>query len=99
MIFKLKMEKVKKLIGKILVVYSTKSGINAQAADAISDVLNKTYNMDVTVHDLGNGSPDIMPFQNIIVGGGVKGTNVYDEAVDFLGNNFEGKKHRQHRKQ
>ena len=73
----------KKLIGKTLIAYSTKSGVNAQAADAISDVLNKNYNMDVTIHDLGNGSPDIMPFQNIIVGGGVKGKSVYGEAVDF----------------
>ena len=81
----------KKLIGKTLIAYSTKSGVNAQAADAISDVLNKNYNMDVTIHDLGNGSPDIMPFQNIIVGGGVKGKSVYGEAVDFLGKNFEGK--------
>ncbi|MGD0451596.1 MAG: DUF1508 domain-containing protein [Candidatus Bathyarchaeia archaeon] len=74
-----------------LIAYSTKTGINAQAAYAISEVLKTTYKMDVTIADLQNGPPDITPFQNIIVGGGVKSTNVYDEAVDFLAKNFEGK--------
>jgi menaquinone-dependent protoporphyrinogen IX oxidase len=44
--------------------------------------------MDVTVADLKNGPPEIAPFQNIIVGGGVKGTSVYNEAVDFLAKDF-----------
>ena len=79
------------MMEKTLIVFSTKTGINAMVADSIFDVLKASYNMDVTIHDLQNGSPDIAPFQNIIVGGGVKGTNVYDEAVDFLGKDFEGK--------
>ena len=79
------------MTGKILIVYSTQSGVNAQAADVIADTLKTTYNMDVTVADLKNGSPDITPFQNIIVGGGVKSTSVYNEAVDFLGKDFTGR--------
>jgi uncharacterized protein len=79
------------MMGKTLIVYSTKSGINAQVADSISDVLRSTYNMDVIIHDLKNGSPDIAPFQNIIVGGGVQRKSVYSEAVDFLGKDFAGK--------
>ena len=82
---------MKTVIGKILIVYSTKTGINEGAAHAIADVLKTTYSMDVTVTDLRNGPPDIMPFQNIIVGGGVKSTNVYNEAVDFLEKDFGGR--------
>ena len=79
------------MMGKTLIAYSTKTGINAMVADAISDALKTTYTMDVTIHDLQNGSPDIAPFQNIIVGGGVKSTSMYAEAVDFLGKDFAGK--------
>jgi menaquinone-dependent protoporphyrinogen IX oxidase len=79
------------MIGKTLIVYSTKTGINAEAAHAIADVFRTTYKTDVTVVDLKNGSPDITPFQNIVVGGGVKSTSVYGEAVDFLEKYFGGR--------
>ena len=77
------------MAGKTLIVYSTKNGISAEAAYYISDSLKTTFNMNVTVLDLKNGLPDIVSFQNIIVGGGVKKENVYNAAVDFLENNFE----------
>ena len=76
---------------KTLIAYSTKTGINENAAHAIAEALKTSYNMDVTVADLRNGQPDIMPFQNIIVGGGVERTSVYNEAVDFLEKDFEGR--------
>jgi uncharacterized protein YegP (UPF0339 family)/menaquinone-dependent protoporphyrinogen IX oxidase len=76
------------MTGKILIAYSTKSGINEAAAHAIADTLKATYSMDVTVADLRNGQPDITPFQNIIVGGGVESSNVYNEAVNFLEKDF-----------
>ena len=79
------------MTGKILIAYSTKSGINEEAAHTIADALKTTYSMDVTVADLKNGPPDITPFQNIIVGGGVKSTSVYNEAVDFLEKDFGGR--------
>ena len=79
------------MTGKILIVYSTKSGINEAAAHAIADTLKTTYTMDATVVDLRNGPPDITPFQNIIVGGGVNNTSVYSEAVDFLDKDFGGR--------
>jgi menaquinone-dependent protoporphyrinogen IX oxidase len=82
---------VKILTGKILIVYSIKGGIDEQAAYSIADALKTTYSMDVTVADLRNGSPDITPFQNIIVGGGVNSSSVYNEAVDFLGKDFRGR--------
>lgn len=76
---------------KTLIVYSTKTGINSDAAHAIAEVLKTKYKMDVTVADLKDGQPDIKPFQNVIVGGGVDSKNVYGEAVDFLEKNFEGR--------
>ncbi len=79
------------MAGKILIAFSTKTGINADAAHVMADTLEKTYHMDVTVVDLKDGQPDIAPFQSIIVGGGVKSTSVYNEAVDFLEKDFWGK--------
>jgi len=79
------------MTGKTLIVFSTIRGLNDEVAHVIADVLKTTYNMDVTVADLGKGPPDITPFQNIIVGGGGGGNGVYNEAVDFLEKDFEGR--------
>jgi uncharacterized protein len=79
------------MTGKILIAYSTKTGINEAAAHTIAETLKTTYNMDATVADLRNGPPDITSFQNIVVGGGVDNTNVYKEAVNFLEKDFWGK--------
>jgi uncharacterized protein YegP (UPF0339 family)/menaquinone-dependent protoporphyrinogen IX oxidase len=79
------------MVGKTLIVFATKTGINEQAAIVIANTLKANFNADVTIKDLKNGSPDITPFQNIIVGGGVQGTKVYDAAVDFMEKDFEGK--------
>ena len=79
------------MTGKTLIVFSTVRGLNDEVAHVIADVLKATYNMDVTVADLGKGQPDITPFQNIVVGGGGGGKNVYSEAVDFLEKDFKDK--------
>jgi menaquinone-dependent protoporphyrinogen IX oxidase len=79
------------MTGKTLIVFSTISGLNDEVAHVIADVLKTTYNVDVTVADLRKGSPDITPFQNIIVGGGGGGNRVYNEAVDFLEKDFENR--------
>jgi len=76
---------------KTLIIYSSRTGINSDVAHAIAEVLETTYSMNVTVADLHDGQPDITPYQNVIVGGGVDSKNVYGEAVDFLEKNFEGK--------
>ncbi len=79
------------MTGKTLIVFSTISGLNDEVAHIIADTLKTTYNMDVTVADLRKGPLDITPFQNIIVGGGGGRNNVYNEAVDFLEKDFEGR--------
>ncbi len=78
------------MTGKTLIVFSTISGLNEEVAHTIADVLKTTYNIDATLADLRKGPPDITPFQNIIVGGG-SGNSVYNEAVDFMEKDFEGK--------
>jgi len=77
---------------KTLIVYASKTGINSDVAHTMAEVLETTYDMDVTIADLHDGQPDIAPFQNIIVGGGVDRKSVYPEAVDFLAKDFSGKK-------
>src|SRR3990172_8098440 len=79
------------MTSKPLVVYSSRPGINSDVAHTMAEVLEAKYDMDVTVADLHDGQPDIKPFQNVIVGGGVDSKNVYGEAVDFLEKNFEGR--------
>jgi hypothetical protein len=76
---------------KTLIVYLSRTGINSDVAHAMAEVLEAKYDMDVTIADLHDGQPDIAPFQNVIVGGGVDRSNVYPQAVDFLEKNFEGK--------
>ncbi len=78
------------MTGKTLIVFSTISGLNEQVAHTIADTLKTTYNMDATLADLSKGPADIASFQNIIVGGGA-GNSVYNEAVDFMEKDFEGK--------
>ena len=79
------------MIGKTLIVFATRTGINEDAAVEMAQVLKSTGNADVTVVDLKEGPPDIAPYQNVIVGAGVRGKNVYSEAVDFLAKDFAGK--------
>jgi menaquinone-dependent protoporphyrinogen IX oxidase len=78
------------MMGKTLIVFSTISGLNDEVAHIIANTL-ETFNMDATMVDLRNGSPDITPFQNVVVGGGGGGKNVYNEAIDFMANDFTGK--------
>jgi menaquinone-dependent protoporphyrinogen IX oxidase len=80
------------MTGKTLIVFSTISGLNGEVAHVIANELKTTYNMDASVADLRKGQPDITQFQNIVVGGGDSGKNVYSETVDFLAQDFEGKK-------
>jgi uncharacterized protein YegP (UPF0339 family)/menaquinone-dependent protoporphyrinogen IX oxidase len=78
-------------MNKTLIVYVTKTGINSDVAHTMAETLETKYDMDITIADLKDGRPDIAPFQNIIVGGGVYWNYVYPEAVDFLAQNFENK--------
>jgi menaquinone-dependent protoporphyrinogen IX oxidase len=77
---------------RTLIAYATKSGVNAESANMIAEILRKNYGMDVTVADLKNGMIDIAPYKNVIVGAGIRMGSVYKEAVEFLGKNFGERK-------
>ena len=79
------------MMGRTLITYATETGINAQVASTISEVLKTEYDAAVTVADLKESQPDITPYENIIVGAGVHIEEVYTNAIEFLGKNFEGK--------
>ena len=70
--------------GKTLIVYASRTGINEEASVEIANALKTTSKLDVTIADLKEKCNPITEFQNIIVGAGVRGNSVYDEAVDFL---------------
>jgi len=80
------------MLGKTLIAYASKSGANAWAAGVIAATLKSTYDADVTVADLKDGEPNIAPYQNIIVGSGVRGGRLYGDAVQFLGKDFGDRK-------
>jgi menaquinone-dependent protoporphyrinogen IX oxidase len=79
--------------GKTLVAYVTKGGATKEAADLIAETLREKYGLEVDVVDLKKQKhPDITPYENIIVGGGVRTGGIYGEAVEFMKQDFKGKR-------
>lgn len=78
--------------GKTLVAYASKTGANKEAGEVIADTLRSAYAFEVETADLKEGMPDISPYENIIVGSGVRAGRVYGEAVEFLGRDFGQRK-------
>jgi menaquinone-dependent protoporphyrinogen oxidase len=78
--------------GKTLIAYQTKIGATEEAARKIADTLRSKYQLEVDLVDLKKqNAPDLKPYQNIIVGGGVRGGRIYGETLKFLKNDFSGK--------
>lgn len=78
---------------KTLITYVTKGGATGEAARKIADVLRSEFNLEVETVDLKKQKmPDLNQFNNVIVGGGVRFGRVYGKAVEFLKNDFSGKK-------
>jgi menaquinone-dependent protoporphyrinogen IX oxidase len=79
--------------GKTLVAYVTKGGATGEAAELIAETLREKFSLEVDVVDLKKQKhPDIAPYDNVVVGGGVRGGKVYDEAVAFVKQDFGGKR-------
>lgn len=78
---------------KTLIAYATRGGTTDEVAIKIAEVLRQKYGFEVDVVNLRkNPSPDISPYKNVVVGGGVRMQRVYKEAVSFLErNDFRGK--------
>jgi menaquinone-dependent protoporphyrinogen IX oxidase len=77
--------------GKTLVVYITKGGATREAANLIAKTLREKSGLEVDVVDLERQPrPDLTPYRNIVVGGGVRTGGVYGKAVEFMKQDFTG---------
>ncbi len=78
--------------GKTLIAYVTKGGATEEAARKIAEVLRSRYQIEVDLVDLKEQKIlDLKQYQNIVVGGGVRGGRVYGKALRFLENDLTGK--------
>lgn len=75
-----------------IIAYASKGGATEQAAQAIANVLSDKYKLNVELVNLRKGSPNISPYQNVVVGAGVRGGKVYNEALNFLKQDFGNRK-------
>ena len=79
--------------GKTLVAYVTKGGATGEAANLIADTFREKCGLQVDVVDLKKQpQPNITPYNNIVVGGGVRAGKVYKEAVEFVKQDLSGKR-------
>ena len=86
-------ETPKKDSGKTLVAYVTKGGATGEAAAAIANTLREKCGLQVDLVDLKKQSkPDITPYNNIVVGGGVRAGKVYKEELKFVEQDLSGKR-------
>ena len=77
---------------KTLIAYESKGGATEEAARKIAETLRSKFQLEVDLVDLKEQKPQkLAQYQNIIVGGGVRGGRVYGKALKFLENDFSGK--------
>ena len=78
---------------KALLAYMTKGGATEEAAHMIAEVLRSKFNLEVDLVDLRKQSfPNIAPYDDVIVGAGVRTGKIYKEALKLLEQDFEGKR-------
>jgi menaquinone-dependent protoporphyrinogen IX oxidase len=86
-------ETPKKELGKTLVAYITKGGATGEAATTIANTLREKCGLQVDLVDLKKQpKPDIAQYSNVVIGGGVRAGTLYKEAVDFVKQDFSGKR-------
>ncbi|MEJ2272501.1 MAG: flavodoxin domain-containing protein [Candidatus Bathyarchaeota archaeon] len=78
---------------KMLIVYATKGGTTEEYAKAISSVLLDEFKIQSDLVNLKKArNPDLIHYQNIIVGAGIKIFRMHKEGAKFLEkNNFTEK--------
>jgi menaquinone-dependent protoporphyrinogen IX oxidase len=78
---------------KTLIAYVSKQGATEESARKIAETLRAKFQLDVDLVDLKEQkAPDLAQYQNIVVGGGVRGGRVYGKALKFLENDLNNKK-------
>lgn len=79
--------------GKTLVAYESKSGATEEAARKIADTLRSSFGLEVDLVNLGKQKNlNFQPYQNIIVGSGVRKAKIYDKAQKCLEQDYSGKR-------
>jgi menaquinone-dependent protoporphyrinogen IX oxidase len=82
-------------VNKTLVAYTSKGGATQEAAQIIADVLKTKYSLDVDVVNLQKDKKrlqNLAQYKDVVIGSGVRSGKVYDEALDFLKQDFGNKK-------
>jgi menaquinone-dependent protoporphyrinogen IX oxidase len=82
-------------MNKTLIAYASKGGATEEAAQIIVDVLKSEYKLDVDIVNLREDKKKIgylAQYKDVVVGSGVRSGKVYDEALDFLKQDFDNKK-------
>jgi menaquinone-dependent protoporphyrinogen IX oxidase len=78
---------------KTLIAYVSKQGATEESARKIAETLRAKFQLEVDLVDLKEQkAPDLAQYQNIVVGGGVRGGRVYGKALKFLENDLNNKK-------
>ncbi|MGE5533045.1 MAG: flavodoxin domain-containing protein [Bacillota bacterium] len=81
------------MAGKTLIAYQTKGGATEEAARKIAETLRSKFQLEVDLVDLDEQKPlDLAQYQNVVVGGGVRGGRVYGKVLKFLEKELSGKK-------
>ncbi|MGD0645747.1 MAG: flavodoxin domain-containing protein [Candidatus Bathyarchaeia archaeon] len=78
---------------KTLVAYETKGGATEESAQKIAEILRSKYQLEVDLVDLKvQKVPDLVQYQNVVIGGGVRAGKVYGKTLKFLENDLSGKR-------
>ena len=81
------------MINKVLIAFATKNGATKDTAEKIAQMLRSKYTLAVDLVDLQQDShPELSQYNNIVIASGIRMGKWYKEALQFLKNNFEGKK-------
>lgn len=80
-------------MAKTLIAYGTRYGATAEVAAEIARIFKEKYGLSAELVDLTlQKVKDTSPFQNIVIGSGIKNGRWVARAQKFLKNNFKEKK-------
>jgi menaquinone-dependent protoporphyrinogen IX oxidase len=80
------------MTNKVLIAFATKNGATKDTAEQIAQVLRSKYSMEVDLVDLQRDShPALLQYNIVLVASGIRMGKWYNEALQFLKSNFQGK--------
>jgi menaquinone-dependent protoporphyrinogen oxidase len=78
---------------KVLIAFASKFGATQDTTLQIAQTLRSKYSLEVDLADLEqNAHPNISEYNSIVVASGIRMNKWYKEAIQFLENDFQGKK-------